>query len=355
MQSNVQPVHLSGISPPNPPILSVIIPVYNGGQSFCRCLTAVKKYLSPDIEVVIVDDGSTDPSVEIAQSHGFQVLRSPQNRGPAHARNLGAKAAKGQILFFVDADVEIAATTFTNVLDCFRQQPELDAIIGSYDDRPAAQNFLGQYKNLLHHYTHQIAHEQAWTFWGACGAIRRSVFWTLGGFDESYRRASIEDIEFGYRLKQAGYSIQLVKTLQVKHLKRWELGSLLKADILYRAIPWTELIWRDRTLSNDLNLDVNSRISVIAVFLFLASLVSSSISEMFLLVTAIAALLLLVINASTYQFFLYKRGLRFTLRVIPYHWLYFLYGGLSFAIGTIRHFWKQWNLPKLGWMIAFSR
>ncbi|MEB3295330.1 MAG: glycosyltransferase [Synechococcales bacterium] len=339
----------------SPPLLSVIIPVYNGGHNFARCLATLHQSLSPGIEVIIVDDGSTDPSAEIAESYGFQVLRSARNRGPAHARNLGAKAAKGQILFFVDADVEIRATTLTDVMTTFQEQPTLAALIGSYDDCPAAANFLGQYKNLLHHYTHQTANEVAWTFWGACGAIRRSIFWSVGGFDERYRYASIEDIEFGYRLKKAGYAIQLVKTLQVKHLKRWELGSLLKADIFYRAIPWTELIWRDRTISNDLNLDHKSRISIIAVFLLLGSLMGLGVSDVFWLMVVMTALILLGVNLSIYQFFLQKRGLRFTLRVIPYHWLYFLYGGLSFAIGTIRYFWRQWNLPKFGSILAWSK
>lgn len=68
----------------------------------------------------------------------------------------------------------------------------------------------------------------------------------MGGFDESYRKPSIEDIELGYRLKQAGLKIRLCKALQVKHLKRWEVVSLLRADFFYRALPWTELILRDR-------------------------------------------------------------------------------------------------------------
>ena len=76
----------------------------------------------------------------------------------------------------------------------------------------------------------------------------------LGGFDEGYRQPSIEDIELGYRLKQAGHRIRLCKALQVKHLKRWSVVSLLKSDFFDRALPWTELILRDRRVINDLNL-----------------------------------------------------------------------------------------------------
>jgi hypothetical protein len=64
---------------------------------------------------------------------------------------------------------------------CGSGEPDLVALFGSYDDAPAATNFLSQYKNLLHHYMHQTAREEASTFWGACGAIRREVSLAVGG------------------------------------------------------------------------------------------------------------------------------------------------------------------------------
>jgi GT2 family glycosyltransferase len=154
----------------------------------------------------------------------------------------------------VDADVTIPPDAIGQITAAFRREPDLAAVFGSYDDAPAATNFLPQYKNLFHHYVHQTAREEASTFWGACGAIRREVFLTFGGFDERYRQPSIKDIELGYRLKRAGYRIRLCKALQVKQLKRWGVVSLLKSDFFHRALPWTELILRDRRFINDLNL-----------------------------------------------------------------------------------------------------
>lgn len=75
-----------------------------------------------------------------------------------------------------------------------------------------------------------------------------------GGFDETYRRPSIEDIELGYRLKKVGHQIRRCKEIGVKHLKRWGIISMLKADFFYRTIPWTEVILRDRMFVNDLNI-----------------------------------------------------------------------------------------------------
>jgi GT2 family glycosyltransferase len=319
------------------PTISIVIPVHNGGESFRKCLASLEDFVPPSTEVIVVVDGGTDDSWRVAEDSGAKVLRFPMAGGPARARNLGASHATGDLIFFIDADVTVQADTLEQVAIAFQHQPDLAALIGSYDDAPGAANFLSQYKNLFHHYTHQNGCEEASTFWGACGAIRRDVFLKIGGFDESYRYPSIEDIELGYRLKRAGYRIALSKAVQVKHLKRWEVVSLLRAEFFYRAVPWTELIWRDRQLNNDLNLNISTRVSLLLTYGLLAALVAAVWWIGALAIAAIVGFVLLLLNLSVYRFFLQKRGLWFALRVIPWHWLYFIYSGLAFAVGTIRY------------------
>lgn len=316
--------------------ISVVIPVHNGGESFRQCLSSLRQS-AHDAEVVIVVDGGNDDSWRLAEEFGAKVIKLPAAGGPARARNLGAQAATGDVLFFIDADVTIAPDTLEKVASVFRTQPGLAALIGSYDDAPGAVNFLSQYKNLFHHYTHQQASEQASTFWGACGAVRREIFLKIGGFNEAYRYPSVEDIELGYRLKRAGYQIRLCKDIQVKHLKRWGVVSLLKAEFFYRALPWTELLWRDRQFNNDLNLKTSSRISLILAYGLVAALVVASWQTSALGLAALFSMALLIINLPVYRFFGQKRGVWFAVRTIPWHWLYFLYGGLAFAVGTVRY------------------
>lgn len=317
--------------------LSVIIPVYRGGDAFRRCLSSLFPFIATGVEVIVVVDGNDAESECIAKTFATKVIRLARNKGPATARNRGAAIAKGDLLFFLDADVAVAPDTLERAVSCFQSYPEIDALIGSYDDAPGASNFLSQYKNLFHHYTHQTANREASTFWGACGIIRRSVFWGIGGFDESYGVPCVEDIELGYRLKRSGYRIWLDRSVQVKHLKRWGVRSLLKADFFYRALPWTELIWRDRQFINDLNLQTSSRLSVIAVYGLMASLMGSLGWANAIGVAMGLAILLLALNAPVYQFFWQQRGGWFALRVIPWHWLYYGYSGLAFAIGTVRY------------------
>lgn len=337
---------LSLIEPIVPSTISIVIPVHNGGENFRRCLLSLVKFVPKSTEVIVVVDGGTDESQHLAEELGAKILVFPTAGGPARARNSGARAAQGDIIFFIDADVTVGADTLNQVATVFHNQSDLAALIGSYDDAPGASNFLSQYKNLFHHYTHQTASSEATTFWGACGAIRREAFLAVGGFDEAYRYPSVEDIDLGYRLKQAGFRIELCRTVQVKHLKRWKVISLLKAEFFYRALPWTELIWRDRQLNtNDLNLKLSSRISLMLTYGLLVALISAWWWLNAWVIAGGLSLALLLLNLPVYRFFHQKRGLWFALRVVPWHWLYFFYGGLAFVIGTTRyHLFSKYKL-----------
>lgn len=316
--------------------VSLIIPVYNGGQAFRMCLDAVAALAPQPEEILVVANGDSDECGNLAQERGFRALTLPEAVGPARARNLGARQASGDILLFVDADVMVQSHAIRQIVGFFQRNPDIAAVFGSYDDDPFETNFLSQYKNLMHHYVHQTGSEEASTFWAGCGAIRREVFLELGGFDAGkYPTPCIEDIELGYRLKKAKYRIRVLKDLQGKHLKRWTPSSLLKADILCRALPWTELILQDKQFINDLNVDTSSRVSVVFAGMLVLSLFTSVVRPAAFWLAPCCAAGLLWLNWSVYRFFLHKRGLYFTLAVIPWHWLYFFYSGAAFVEGTL--------------------
>lgn len=317
--------------------VSVIIPVHNGGEAFGRCLRGLGELSPRPDEIIIVADGESDGAWRMAEAAGYEVVLCPISGGPARARNIGAKRATGDVLYFIDADVVPHADTIAKVRETFGNAPDLSAVIGSYDDEPGSPQLLAQYKNLQHHYVHQTGGEEAFTFWAGCGAIRREVFESMGGFDASYVEPSIEDIELGYRLKAAGHRIRLRKDLQVKHLKQWTAVSLVKTDFFKRALPWSELILRRKSLTNDLNINTASRLSVVSVYLLILAVCAAPVFHHTLIIAAACMLALLVLNQNFYRFFLRKRGLWFTIRILPWHWFYFFYSGLAFAIVNVRH------------------
>lgn len=336
--------------------VSVIVPVYNGGAAFRRCLDALATLAPRPCELIVVANGDTDGSGAAAAAAGATVIRIPTQSGPALARNLGAQAARGSIVLFVDADVVVPPDAVARVIELFARDPALDAVMGSYDDEPGDPGFLSQYRNLLHHYVHQQGREDASTFWGACGAIRRDLFLARGGFSEAYRRPSIEDIELGYRLTDAGARVRLCKSLQVKHLKRWTAWAMLRTDLFQRAIPWTLLIHRRRRAPNDLNLSVQGRFSTAAAMVLVVGLGCGFWWTPALLAAGVATGTLAVVNRDFYRFCLRKGGVGFVCRVVPWHWLYFIYSGVGFALGTVWHVlgicgesnWPGVRVPRVG-------
>src|SRR5437016_4139971 len=95
------------------PFLSVIVPVYNGGETFITCLNALVASKCQDFELIVVDDGSTDGSLSYAQSSGARTLTTGGRLGPGAARNMGAQVARGQYVCFIDADCEVNADTLS--------------------------------------------------------------------------------------------------------------------------------------------------------------------------------------------------------------------------------------------------
>jgi glycosyltransferase involved in cell wall biosynthesis len=316
--------------------------VHNGAGTLPQCVEALLDAATPDVEVIVVDDRSTDTGPAIARRMGATVVTNTRGTGPAAARNAGAAMAHGDILFFVDADVIVGPTTIRDVRAVLDTQPQVAAVFGSYDAEPAAPNFVSQYKNLYHHFVHQQAQVESSSFWAGCGAIRAAVFHAVGGFDEQqFPRASTEDIELGLRLRKSGHAVRLEKHLQVTHLKRWDLVNLVHTDIVHRAIPWSRLLVANGSVPDDLNLQLSQRVSAAMVGLLLLMLPFLAMGhrrfygvEVAPLAVATCVFLLaniLFLNRRFYEFLARHRGCVFALMAIPVHLLYYLYSGLTFV------------------------
>ena len=327
--------------------VSVVIPVYNGGDDLDRCLGAVMGSEYPLEEVIVVDDASTRPTTaEIARRHGATVLRMEQQGGPGRARNRGAEHARGDVLVFTDADVVLHHDAIRRAIGVLGSDPDVAAVFGSYDDRPAHPSFLSRYRNLYHHWNHQAGNEEASTFWTGCGAIRRSVFLEMGGFSSEFERPSIEDIELGYRLRESGHRVRLLKDMQGTHLKEWTFGDMMKTDVLRRGAPWVALLLRHPDSPADLNLNLGARIATVLAALFLLSLILlipglpwSLPAWPGVLIPLLAVAVIAWIQRDFLRLMRRRYGVLDMLAAVPLQLLFFIACGLAVPLG----YWKAWR------------
>jgi glycosyltransferase involved in cell wall biosynthesis len=182
------------------PLVSVIMPVWNGAHFLERALGALQRSSFRDFEIIVVDDGSDDQSALVARKMGAQVLSSGVRQGVGAARNFGVQSARGSILAFVDADVAVHEDALEKIVKLLVEDESLSAVYGRYDDVPADQSTVSRFRNLLHAHVHNNASMRAATFWGGLGAVRREAFFEIGGFVANQK---IEDVEFGLRLRAA--------------------------------------------------------------------------------------------------------------------------------------------------------
>jgi glycosyltransferase involved in cell wall biosynthesis len=325
--------------------VSVVMPVFNGAGFLTKSLPALVAAAGDEAtEIIVVDDASTDESAKIAFDYADKVIRLEKTAGSAEARNRGVAEAAGEICFFVDADVAVKADSIRFVRDFFLENPEFAAVIGSYDDSPAEPDFFSQYRNLIHHYFHQAGHLESETFWTGCGAVKKKVFLEINGYDgKRYARPSVEDIEFGYRMRGKGYRIRLAGEFQAKHLKKWSLVEIVRTDIFFRAVPWSRLLLENTQRRHTLNTDFGQKLSALLTWLMLTTFAAGFFFRPSLLIALGSLSGIIFLNRRLHKFFLKKKGVIFTLGAFLMQILYYVYCSSVFAFCFFEFYFRGKN------------
>ena len=208
--------------------ISLIIPAYNAEATLAECLDAcLNQSRAPD-EIIVVDDGSTDCTPEIAARYPVTFL-SQQHRGPAAARNLGARRASGDFLVFTDSDCVPEPDWIAHLCGAF-DSDRVAGVGGSYGIRNDSSLLarLVHEEIVLRHA--RLARDV--DFLGSFNvAYRRDAFDAAGGFDESFARASGEDNDLAYRLQDAGGVLRFVPQARVQHYHPSRLIPYLRTQM----------------------------------------------------------------------------------------------------------------------------
>jgi O-antigen biosynthesis protein len=212
---------------PQTPFVSVIVCSYNGGKTLAACLDSLGKLNYPNYEVLLVDDGSSDDTANIAAQFPKVRYIHQTNHGLSHARNTGAAAAKGEVFAYTDSDCMADVDWLYYLIGTLTSGDY--AGVGGPNISPPAQNWVqacvaaapgGPNHVLL---TDTIAEHIP----GCNMAFYRWAFESIGGFDIEYHKAG-DDVDFCWRLQQAGCVIAFSPTAIVWHHRRFTLRAFLK-------------------------------------------------------------------------------------------------------------------------------
>jgi GT2 family glycosyltransferase len=224
------------------PRISVVVCTYNGARIIRDCYEGLKHLEYPNLEVIVVDDGSTDGTGRIAAEYGFRVIRT-ENRGLSSARNTGAAAATGEIIAYIDDDARpdphwphyLAAAFMRTRHGCIggpNVAPAGDGLVAECVDRSP-----GNPAHVL------LSDSEAEHVPGCNLAVRKSALQAVGGFDPQFRIAG-DDVDFCWRLRDKGFTIGFCPGAMVWHHRRGSARQFMKQQLNYgRAEAMLERKW----------------------------------------------------------------------------------------------------------------
>jgi glycosyltransferase involved in cell wall biosynthesis len=175
--------------------ISVIIPAYNEEKDIINCLNSLKKQSCKNFEIIVVDDGSTDKTLDVIKKFKNVKIIKQNHKGPGSARNLGAKKAKGEILVFIDADMSFNKNYINNLVRPIIRDKK---IIGTTHDYEIATNTDNIWSALWGKI--RVSKEKAKEI-KIFRAIRKDKFLELGGFDSKYGYADDQTFWYKYGIK----------------------------------------------------------------------------------------------------------------------------------------------------------
>lgn len=231
------------------PFISIIIPNWNGEATIGRCLEAAFASRYGTFEVIVVDDYSQDRSVEAIERFPCTLICLDRHAGASAARNAGAAHARGELLFFTDADCLLEEDALAIASEAFASYGPNVIVGGTYAPEPYDRDFFSRFQSVFvnHSETKHMAdadYAAAHAMVIATGEFRRS-----GGFPENFLPVA-EDVEFSHRMRRAGYRIVIKPRLLVRHVFGFSLYRSLR-NAAFKAMHWTRYSIRNRDILAD--------------------------------------------------------------------------------------------------------
>jgi cellulose synthase/poly-beta-1,6-N-acetylglucosamine synthase-like glycosyltransferase len=310
-----------------------VIPAYNSAPTLAQCLLALQHQTRAPDEIIVVDDGSTDETFQVAERIGADVIHQPR-QGPAAARNRGAQHARGEVMLFTDADCEPSPEWVARMSAAFADPPII-ATKGSY--RTRQRQLIARLIQLEYEFRYErMARFAQIDFVDSSSAgYRRAAFLRAGGFDTTFPMPSVEDIDLAFRLARQGCRMIFVRDAWVWHQHPVSLSKYLRRKAQY---GW----WRARIylrhpdkIRGDTHTEPALKMQFALLALIFGSLAGALVGQPFLLLIAALALIALVLTTFPFVRWAWSRDVAVALVWMPITLLRVLVQGAGLALGLI--------------------
>jgi len=324
--------------------ISVVIPNRDGAATIGSCLSAAFASRHERFEVIVVDDHSEDGSVDIIRRFPCKLVRLDEHGGVSRARNAGARAASGDLLFFIDADCLLGKETLSKAETAYGARRDL-VLGGTYTPAPADADFFSFFQSV---FVHHFETKRPTPDYVAAHAmlLDAETFRTAGGFVEGSFigvAASVEDVELSHRLRRAGCVLAMCPEMQVQHIFRFSLWRSL-ANGVRKARYWTRYSMLNRDLLADSGAASVELKSNVVLGLAQALLLAWAAAAASWPAAAAAATLLAVnlrLNRRLVGAWFGAGGLRFSALATLYYTTFFAAAvGIGAAAGAVQYAWN---------------
>ena len=330
------------------PMVSVVIPLYNGADCITPVLEALNESTFRDFEAVVINDCSTDNSLKVLEGLSkrfpFHLINFDKNMGVSKARNAGVREARGEIILFIDADCIVLPNTIDNSINELLRGDSI-CVGGAYTREPWDKDFFSIFQSLyIHHVETKVEHPDYIAT--HCLAIRKSTFEEFGGFiEDSFigHQASVEDVELCHRMLKAGHQLTRSPDIQVQHMFRFNLARSVR-NAIKKSKYWTMYSLKNRDVTKDSGAaSYELKANVGTQVINLGLLVVLAVTRVWWLIIPVAILYIINVAVSYRLLSLIKRerGLWFLTRAMAYYQLVYPYAvAYGSAMGTMKYFWE---------------
>lgn len=201
---------------------SIIIPTFNGRELLKDCIYSIKRHTNEPYEIIVVDNGSSDGTVDICRQEGINFISLAYNIGFPAACNKGLKIATGDTLLLLNNDVIVTRNWLQNMLNCLNSETKI-GIVGPLTNYASGKQQIDMPYTSLEEMSNQLNEPDA-SKWlqvdrivGLCFLFKRELMDRIGLLDERYSPGHFEDDDYCYRARNAGYTFRIAGDVFVFH------------------------------------------------------------------------------------------------------------------------------------------